>query len=159
MVRFRFGIRSILLVTLLVCIGLWGGPRFYEWYRSIPLSQEVASFNARAATDSIGEHEPPISEAEIVKTIEAKLPTLNAGHKVESIYARIIRTRRLPRGAQLDYVPGYSPANGRKYSVWWVNLNVPTGKNRGYALRIRENNNTVSDANGPRYTTAKEDSN
>jgi hypothetical protein len=41
-------------------------------------------------------------------------------------------------------MPGWVLSDGTHYTVWWINLDVPTGKNSGYGLRIRENNAPIA---------------
>ena len=81
-------------------------------------------------------------------SIRAQLPNLNTGEDVKAIYSRIARTRRLPRSSSLDAIPGWTTAAGNSYTVWWINLNVMTGKNTGYALRFRENNHPAAKPKG-----------
>jgi hypothetical protein len=39
---------------------------------------------------------------------------------------------------------GYQIATGKTFTVWWINLDVRIGKDSGYGLRIRENNNPAA---------------
>lgn len=142
--RVRFGIRTLILIIAVAAVLIVAGRSLYHRYTTIPLSQSVAAFNATASEHPVGRHEPPLTEEEIVKAIEAQLPTLDASDKVKSIYSRIAKSRRLPLDADLDPIPGYSPSSGERYTVWWINLNVMTGPNSGYGLRIRETDNPVA---------------
>ena len=140
--RVQFSLFSFLLGVAALALLLVARPYlydFYYWYFSIPLSDEVAAFNARSRTDFVGMYEPPITEDEIVTTIRERLPNLNASNRVKGIYARIADTRRLPRGATLQSISRHR-TSGEDFIVWWINLSVMTGNNSGYGLRIRENN-------------------
>ena len=124
--RYRFRLRTLLLGVAALALFLVAGRHWYEWYVSTPLADAVAAFNARSSSDRVGRHEPPISEMEIVSSIEAQLPNLDASDQVKSIYSRIARTRRLPRGASLDSIAAYSTSSGEDFTVWWVNLDIST---------------------------------
>ena len=140
--RWQFSLRTLLLGVAALAILLVAGRHFYDWYFSTPLVDAVTSFNARASSDFVGKYEPPITEDEIVSSIEAQLPNLDANDQVKAIYSRIAHTGRLPPGASLNSIPGYSPASGTPVTfVWWINLEIMTGKKSGYGLRIRETNN------------------
>ena len=141
--RFRFSVRSLLYAVVLLALLLTFGPRIYEWYYagpSDPLGDAVASFNARYKDDPIGGYETPVTEAEIIASIRSQLPNLPASGQVKSIYSDIVRTRRLPRDVSLSVIPGWVLSDGTHHTVWWIDLYVPTGKNSGFTLRIRENN-------------------
>jgi len=142
--RIRFGLRTLILAVTFVAISIVAGRNLYDWYTSTPLAESVAGFNSAASNNPVGMHEAPITEDEIVAAIRSQIPTLDATDHVKAIYSRIARTRRLPRGAMLDSIPGYSPSAGQHYTVWWINLNVVTGPKSGYGLRIRENDNPVA---------------
>jgi hypothetical protein len=141
---FRFRLITLIVVIAALAVLFVAGMRAYEWYTSTPLSASVDAFNVLARTDAVGKHEPPLTEDEIVTAIETQLPTLKASHQVKAIFARIARTRRLPRGALLNSIPGYEPVAGKRYTVWWINLDVMTGPTSGYGLRIRETDNPVA---------------
>jgi hypothetical protein len=42
----------------------------------------------------------------------------------------------------------FQSKEGGEYTVWWVNLDVATGENSGYGLRVRENNAPTAKPNG-----------
>jgi hypothetical protein len=141
--RFRFNLKSMLLAMVALAVLLTLGAKIYEWYYAgptLPLADAVASFNAQYTNDPIGKFEPPLTETEIIASIRSQLPGLQASDQVKSVYAEIVRKKRVPQGASLNSMPGYDLGNGQSYTVWWINLDVPTGKNSGYGLRIRENN-------------------
>jgi len=137
----------LLATTLIVCC-LVAGPKLYDWYTSVPLSEAVADFNSVASRHEVGKHEPPITEKEIVTAIESQLTNLAASAHVKDLYERFVRTHRLPRGARLDSISGSGSSSGEDRTVWWINLDVMTGPKSGYAMRIRETMNPVA-ANAP----------
>jgi hypothetical protein len=123
------------------------GPIVYKWYfavPTIPLADAVATFNARHKDDPVGQFEPPITEAEVITSIRTQLPNLLASKTVKSIYSDILRTSRIPHDASFHAISGWELRDGNRYTVWWINLDVRTGKDSGYGLRIRENNAPVA---------------
>jgi hypothetical protein len=76
--RLRFGLRFLLAAVAVAALLLGGGRELYYWYFSVPLADAVASFNLRAADDPVGKLEPPLTEDEIVSSIQSQLPELNA---------------------------------------------------------------------------------
>jgi hypothetical protein len=144
--RFRFGLRLLFVAIALFALLTWAAVRLHEWYNSTPLADAIASFNATAASDPIGKHEPPLTEDEIVASIQAQLSTLpDADSRVKGIYDRIARTRRLPRGGSLHSIPGYSDGTN-SFRVWWINLEIMTSDTGGYGLRVRHTNDPVAAA-------------
>lgn len=145
--QFRFNLAFLLSVFLVASVLLTFVPKAYKWYfaiPTIPLSQEVASFNTMATSVPVGKHEPRITEEEIIAAINSQLPTLPASSQVKATYAEIARTRRLPHDPAkprrgLDSMSGWTLKDGTHYTVWWINLNV-----EGFGLRIRENNQPVA---------------
>lgn len=146
--KFRFNLLFLLIIFLIASVLLTFGPMAYQWYFAIPtisLSQEVASFNSRATSDLVGEHEPEITEEEVVASINSQLQSLSANSQIKATYAEIARTRRLPNDSAypgqigLNSMSGWTLKDGTHYTVWWINLNI-----KGYGLRIRENNQPVA---------------
>jgi hypothetical protein len=146
--RFRFNLRILLYVVAVFALLLTLGPQLYQWFYSIPLAHSVMEFNARYADHPVGKFEPPLTETEIVDQISARLPNLSASSAVKSVYSSIARTRRIPRDASLDICPGLQQADGTSYTVWWIDLNIMTGRNTAYTFRIRENNEPVAKPKG-----------
>lgn len=144
---FRYSIRSLLYITAALALLLTFGPRIYEWWFAVPpvpLADAVVSFNTRSVRDPVGRYEPSITEAEIVASIRAQLPTLPASNEVKGIYSDIVRTKLLPHGASLQSMRGWELKDRTFYTVWWINLDIPTGKTAGFSLRIRENNQPIA---------------
>jgi hypothetical protein len=141
--RMRFSMRALLLVVLVLAITLWAGLEIVERYNSFPLSDAIDNFNTSAQGNIVGKYEPPLTESEVITSIKSQLPTLESSEQVKSIYRRIVNTRRLPKGADFHAIPAFQPRNGPQQIVWWINLEVSTGKNTGYGLRIRETDDPV----------------
>jgi len=141
--RLRFRLRTLIPTVAVVAFMIVSGRNLYDWYSSTPLADTVASFNAQTRHDSVGKHEPAITEEEIVAAVDSQLPKLDATDQVKKIYARIARSRRLPRDAHWDSTTGYR-SGGQRYTVWWINLNVMAGPKSGYGLRIRETDNPIA---------------
>ena len=145
--RIRYRLRTLIAAMAFVAFVLVVSRNLYDWYTSTPLEAAVSAFNTRAGLDPIGKHEPPLSGDEVVAAIQRRVPTLGAGPRVKAIYSRIARTRRLPRGASLSSNTTYATGNGlgktEQFTVWWVNLDVMTGPQIGYSLRIRETDDPV----------------
>jgi hypothetical protein len=140
--RLQFSVKSLLLAVLVLSVLLSASKSLYEWWVTIPkvpLAQVVAAFNERRLEDPVGKLEPPITEAEVVSSINAQLATLNRSLQVQQIYADIAKNRLIDVNARLYGMSGFDGAFGHR-TVWWINLDIVTGKNSGYGLRIRENN-------------------
>jgi hypothetical protein len=145
--RFRFGLKVLLLAVFVFAILLTAGMSLYNWYYTVPtvpLADAVGAFNSRYAGDAVGKYEPLLTEAEILAAIRAQLRTLPASKQVVAAYSTIARTRRIPQDASLHAIPRFQLKDGTEFTVWWINLDVTTGKNSGYALRIRENNAPIA---------------
>lgn len=149
---FRFRLRTLLVAVAVVAIALLVAFRLYDHFTSVPLADAVAAFNAKSAADSVGKHEPPLTEDEIVAAIEAQLPNLDATDEVKSVYARIARKRRLPKDASLSSVSAYSSSYGdglgQRVTVWWIDLDIMIDASSGYTLRIRRTDQPVSSGQG-----------
>jgi hypothetical protein len=140
---FRFSVKSLLLAVALFAFVLVAGLFIHKWsvaLPTIPLADAVTDFNTRHADDPVGKNEPALTEAEVVASITSQLPNLSASMQVKEIYSNIVRTRKIPRDASLHAMPGWELGDGTYYTVWWINLDVTTGRNSGYGLRIREDN-------------------
>ncbi|HEX2475192.1 MAG TPA: hypothetical protein VHK01_10615 [Lacipirellulaceae bacterium] len=139
--------KVLLLAVMVFAIVLTAGMSLYKWYfavPTIPLADAVRAFNTRYAEDPVGKYEPPVTEAEVIAAIRAQLPTLQASQQVIAAYSNIARIRRIPQDASLHAITGWELKDGTEFTVWWINLDVTTGKNSGYGLRIRENNAPIA---------------
>lgn len=131
-------IAFVLLALLLPC-GSWMYNRYFS-IPKVPLADAMAAFNAQARRHPVGRHEPRLSEAEVVAAIRSQVSAIPASSDVKAIYSEIARTKQLPKDASLEPIAGWTVKGGRDYTVWWINLNISVGENRGFGLRIRENN-------------------
>jgi hypothetical protein len=87
--------------------------------------------------------------ATTVITFEEHMRGWLAGiRRARAIYSRIVQTRRVPQDARLYAMNGWVLKDGTHYTVWWVNIDVVTGKNAGFGLRIKENNAPVAKPKG-----------
>jgi hypothetical protein len=140
--RIRFSVKVMLCIVALFALLLTIGPRIYNWYHTaptIPLANAISSFNAQYGDDPVGRYEPPLTEAEILASIRAQLPSLASHKKVQALYSDVIRSRRIPDGTRLYAGSSFQLRDGSTRTVWWITLHVP-----GYGLRIRENNAPVA---------------
>lgn len=159
--KWQFTLRTFLLavtavVTLLV-LSNW----CYFWYTSTSLDTAVKEFNLEASQHPVGKHEPELTTDEVVFAIKSQLGELDG--IANSIYSRIARSRRIPREASLHSIAKYTPASGERLTVWYINLDIKTFANRGYALRIRSTAKPVAargtrsrrsvDVSGPQETS------
>jgi hypothetical protein len=140
-----FGVALFLLAVLAAQAVYRGAQAYIAWRRSaipvktVPLDDVVAQFNTDAANDPVGQLEPPLTADEVVGAIRRQLPNLNASPQVVEMLRRIAQTRTLPVDAKVHADSGYT-IRGTTSVVWWINLDLVTGPNTGYGLRIRENN-------------------
>ena len=119
--RFQFRLRTLFLGTAIIALVLGPGRVLYDRYFAVPLAEEVRVFNLRARNDSVGRLEPRITEDEVIASINSQLQSITS-NRVRAIYSRIARTRRLPKGAMLDSISGYTNRDGESFRVWWINL-------------------------------------
>jgi hypothetical protein len=103
------------------------------------LKKAVEAFNAKAATDSIGKDQPPLTEDEVIASIRGWIrkrnPISDEGYKV---YQEIAEKRELPEGVYLSPLTGWHGYNDMHFDVWWIDLHIPMGERKGYSYRIRE---------------------
>lgn len=82
--------------------------------------EAVADFNRRAKSNDVGKMQPPLS--------------------VQRVFQSIARTRAMPKGAYLQFIPGLAAVNGCDVDVWWIDLQAyPTDLTGApqYTHRIR----------------------
>lgn len=141
----RFSLRTLLLSFMFLSVMIWASVALYFWYTTIPtwpLKDAITEFNADAMNDRVGEHEPPLTEAEVISSIKAQLPSLKSDPEVYAVYERIIKTGQIPRAARLYFMSSYLPTNDDSPArdVWWINLRVMPFRHSNYGLHIRQNN-------------------
>jgi hypothetical protein len=153
----RFGLGRMLLAVATAAVILGGSTLLYRWWTAkptIPLANAVAQFNQFATSNRVGTLEPPLTDAEVISSIQIQLSeipgTLGKGtFDIHDIFERIAKTQRLPRDARLYAISDYQSADAPPRPVWWINLDVPLGNDVGYKLRIRETNDPVVDKKMP----------
>ena len=141
--RPQFSLRVLFLLVTILAFLLWAIPLAYESWMAVPtvpLSIAVSRFNIEASLDDVGVHQPPLTVKEVLAAISATLPTLNDAPSTKAIFARIVTTQQIPVTAKLYFTTTYDSGNGAQRKVWWINLDVMTGKRTGYSLRIRDAN-------------------
>ncbi|MDQ6663497.1 MAG: hypothetical protein M3Z23_03795 [Acidobacteriota bacterium] len=96
---------------------------------AVPLGQAVEEFNRRAAGDSVGRLQPPLTAEEVAAAIrawdktEARLPGA-----VFQAFQKIARTGTMPKGSYIRFIPGVIAVNGFDIDVWWVDLQIALDK-------------------------------
>ncbi|WP_428303691.1 hypothetical protein [Lacipirellula sp.] len=118
---------------------------FYMPRRPLPavsLADAVVSFNASSKDSPVGQHEPRLTEAEILAAIQAQLPTLP--DSVNPLFADVLRTRSIPQGSTISGLDEWGSQEAGYSTVWWINFSLNTGEGSGYALRIRHNNDPIA---------------
>ena len=133
---------SMILFTALSAIHLQrlsAADRIAAPLEGTPLKFLLGDFNRKAAEDAIGKSEPKLTEDEVVAAIRAWIirKKEDVDDDTVAIYKKIAETRTLPKGAELVFTTGWV-TDELNFKVWWINLEIATGENRGYGLRIRE---------------------
>jgi hypothetical protein len=136
---FRFQLRTLFILVAVVALLTVAGIQVYERYHSFPISEAIDKVNASILNNSNEVIETPVTEEEVIRAIESKLPTLNdASEQVKSILRRIVSSRRIPERGTLDFFPiGHAPADGSG-RIWIISLVFYTSEKAGYGLHIRE---------------------
>lgn len=124
--RFRFGIRTLLIVMALLAIIL-AGPRAYDWYYSVPLKEAVDAFNAHTLAPS---HLALLTEGELVASILLHLPTLEASDEVKGALTKTARLKLLPPNAVLSM----TTLPGKSYGI---DIDLMLDATHGYSFRVR----------------------
>lgn len=96
----------------------------------IPLTDAVNAFNRRAAEDSIGKDQPPLTEDAVIAAIRWEMldrKKLLVSEETFRILGEITETRSLPKGFELEKQRGYEPNDQVTFDVWSVRLRIPGG--------------------------------
>jgi len=154
---FRFSLATLLLVFFATSVVLTLWLKLYHRTPEVPtisLTTLVTRFNnTEAWNHPVGQHEPPLTEEEVLAAIRAQLPSLSSYPEAQAIYAELLRTGRISEAHLMDplnpnfplygliAIPGWSPREGTIYTTWWINFQilVPAPYSAS-SLRIRENN-------------------
>jgi hypothetical protein len=104
------------------------------------LADAVKEFNQRAQIDKTGKDQPALTEDEVVAAIRGWVRELvpPATDEVYKAYQTIADTKKLPEGATLTFTTRWSGFNNHEFDVWWIDLSIKTGANKGYTFRIRD---------------------
>jgi hypothetical protein len=136
---YQFNLRTLLIFITIVAALLATTVKIYDWYQFIPLSTKLAIVNADFNTqyklfnDPNPLQEPPITEDEVVRAIESKVPNLKILPRMKARFLKIAETRRIPRDRR-DASFDYFPVN----DTYWIRLCVG-----GYGLPIRDTGRKV----------------
>jgi len=107
--------------------------------KEVTLAEAVKGFNRRAQEDATGKTQPPLTEDEVVAAIRGwdreEEPVTD---DIYTAYQAIADTRKLPARAALYFITRCWGLNDPyEFDVWWINLEIWTGPDMGYAFRIR----------------------
>ena len=120
-----------------------------------PLKEAVAAFNDKAAaylsaTETRGDSSArtadrrpaPLTEDEVVAAIKGwDREKQGVDDTTYRIFREMADSRVLPPGATLrfsNFWYHYAEQDEYEFLVWWIDLDVMTGENKGYTLRIRD---------------------
>ena len=134
----QFGLRTLFALLTTIAILIVVSIKIYDWYTSVPISVALSNFNSANASGLLEANQSILTESELVTAIDTQIPELDASEQVKSIYNRIAKSRRIPRGANLDLFPVIDSNTDKKPRLWCINLEIRMGPQSGYALRIRE---------------------
>jgi hypothetical protein len=98
--RFRFRLRTLMLVTLLVALAAWSAPLLHFWYTSVPIEQMVAEFNQTTMNNGSFKLEAKLTEYEVISALETMSGAKTTPPEQRQLYARILSTGRIPKHAR-----------------------------------------------------------
>ena len=139
----RFSLRlmfaAVAVVAIVCAVGKFFSSRSIP---KVPLQLAVRHFNASAQLSPVGALEPPLTEAEIISAIQAKLPSLGQMPKEKAILEQILSTKSIPADANLRFYDNTFTTTNGIVIVWRIDLDVfvehiAAGIDKGYGLRIR----------------------
>ena len=98
----------------------------------------MAAFNEKAAKDSIGRSQPPLTEDEVIAAIRDWMrQQIKVDDETYVIYKKIADTKMLPKRAKLDFTTRGKTFYGSDLKLWCVTLVVETGTNSSCTFIIR----------------------
>lgn len=129
MPKIRFSLRSLMLLTLVVCVALWTWPAVKYWYEATPLKREVTQFNQASRVGILGFRCADLTENEVLKAVRERLDALKTTEEERRIYAWILATGRLPKDSKLSHELHYfvNPTRAPSSSFHALSLKVPCG--------------------------------
>jgi hypothetical protein len=92
------------------------------------LADAVSVFNARAAHNSVGKNQPPLTEEEVIAAIRWSLldpDKLLASFNTLQILKKITYSRELPQGFELEVLTRFQPNEYMEVAKWSVRLRIP----------------------------------
>src|SRR4051794_7511422 len=100
----------------------------------LTLAEAVKEFNRRAQEDATGKTQPPLTEDEVVAAIRAwDREQEPATDEIYKAYQAIADTKNLPGGATFEFITKCLGLNNHEFDVWWINLEIETEPDTGYA--------------------------
>lgn len=117
---------------------------------SRPLADAIASFNAEAAIDPVGQRQLPLTEAELIAVLRWAAQEEHGHSAISRIsdpapsretYEKlrdIVETQALPEGARLERLTGYEPDDRTVYEVWSVRLRMTREDGSSFVVSVRE---------------------
>jgi len=110
--KIRFSLRSLMLLTLVVCVALWTWPAVKFWYQSTPIEQRVTEFN-QPTIDAFGFLRTyDLTEQEVIET---KVEAFKTTAEENRLLKQISSTKRIPKGSQ--FVPGPLLQSGSSFDT------------------------------------------
>ncbi len=105
------------------------------------LVEAVGVFNYLAERDAVGKTQPPLTEDEVIAALRWALlepRKLPVSDKTLQALRKIIESRELPSGYELEVISGFRPNNQIEVTKWSVRLRVPREPQGTYSISIRE---------------------
>ena len=109
--------------------------------RTRSLAEAVRVFNARAAEDSIGKSQSPLTEDEVIAAIRwslLEIDKLAVSDKTIQALRGIIDSRELPPRFELEVLTVFEPNDQMEVTEWSVRLRIPAEPHGSTCIGIRE---------------------
>lgn len=130
--RFRFGIRSVLILFVFLAIALSYGPLWYGWVRSTHLYESVAIFNSNHHKFLVSHNAPRLTTKEVIASIRKQLPTLDANESVKKALGCIANAELVPHNATFNTTT-FSHRSG-----YAIDVDIMLTDETGYTFRVRD---------------------
>jgi len=108
---------------------------------TISLAEGIRVFNARAADDPVGKDQPPLAEEEVIAAVRWGLlepDKLPVSDKTLETLRKIVDSRELPPGFELEVLTGFEPTDRMGFTKWSVRLRIPAEPTGSTCISIRE---------------------
>lgn len=112
-------------------------------FPAMPLAEAVEKLKLKAAINSVGREEPPLTLDEVEAAIRgwSWRDDKYASKEVFSAFEDVVESGQLPAGGFLDFTTQWEVGDA-KFKVWWIDLTIPLEKDKtgyeGYTFRIRD---------------------